>query len=280
MKKGQTSKRGGYEDILCPFTDMYITQGSGYSDGTYSHKGTRAIDVRGLEPGVRYPYYAPVTLKAVKIVESHGETTWQSVEKVRFSDGTIDYVTVETVHDDTRNSYVGMIIKQGEQLGNMGTKGNATGVHCHIEFAKGKQNLVQNQYGNWGLSNAVEFEDACFMDNTNIIYGFANWKYLKDIPVQDDDYFVPNVNYELLYDINLRLSPYVKSDNIPKVKNIDAGTKKLLTSTNPNDNAIMRKGTQICPATITKSDNRIWASYGNCYLCAEDIDGLRLMKKV
>lgn len=280
MKKNETSKRGGYEDILCPFTDMYITQGSGYSDGNYSHKGTRAIDVRGLEPGVRYPYYAPVTLKAVKVVASSGETTWQSVEKVRFSDGTIDYVTVETVHDDTRNSYVGMIIKQGEQLGNMGTKGNATGVHCHIEFAKGKQGLVKNKYGNWGLSNAIEFEDACFMDNTNIIHGFAKWKYLKDIPVQDDDYFVPNVNYELLYDINLRLSPCVKSDNIPKVKNIDANTKKLLTSNNPNDNAIMKKGTQICPATITKSDNRIWASYGNCYLCAEDINGLRLMKKV
>ena len=188
MKKEQTSKRGGYEDILCPFTDMYITQGSGYTDGTYSHKGTRAIDVRGAEAGVRYAYYAPVTLKAVKVIASGGETTWQSVNKVRFADGDIDYVTVETVHDDTRNSYVGMVVKQGEQLGNMGKKGNATGVHCHIEFAKGKQGLVKNKYGVWGLSNSVEFEDACFMDNTNVIRGVANWKYLKDIPVHDDEY--------------------------------------------------------------------------------------------
>ena len=264
MKKGQISKRGGYEDILCPFTDMYITQGSGYTDGNYSHKGTRAIDVRGKEAGVKYPYYAPVTVKAVKVVEASGETLWQSIEKVRFADGDIDYVSLITCHDNTRNSYVGMIIKQGQQLGNMGTKGNATGVHCHIEFAKGKQGYVKNKYGNGGLSNAVEFEDACFMDDTNIIRGVAEWKYLKDIPVQEDDSFVPNVNYQLLYDINLRLSPYVKKDNIPKVKNIDSATKKLLTSTKPNDNAVMKKGTQICPAVISKSDNRIWASYGNC----------------
>lgn len=280
MKKGQTSVRGGIEDILCPFTDIYITQGSGYADGNYSHKGTRAIDVRGKEPGVEYPYYAPVTLKVIKTVPSYGEATWQSVDKVRFSDGSIDYVTIETAHDNSFNAKVGMIVKQGQQLGNMGTKGQATGVHCHIEFAKGKQSLVKNKYGVWGLTNAVEFEDACFMDDTNIIYGFAPWKYLKDIPVQEENYFVPNVNYELLYDINLRLSPFVKNDNIPKVKNIDAGTKKLLTSTNPNDNAIMKKGTQITPLTITKSDNRIWASYGNCYLCVEDIDGARLAKKV
>ena len=28
MFKGQKSRRGGIQDFLCPFTDMYITQGS------------------------------------------------------------------------------------------------------------------------------------------------------------------------------------------------------------------------------------------------------------
>ena len=36
MYKGQKSIRGGIEDFLCPFTDMYITQGS---NGKYSHRG-------------------------------------------------------------------------------------------------------------------------------------------------------------------------------------------------------------------------------------------------
>ena len=201
MKKGQTSKRGGIQDILCPFTDMVITQGSGYADGNFSHQGTRAVDVRGVEPGVCYPYYAPVTLKAVAVVASHGETTWQSVEKVRFANGDIDYLTIETVHDDTRNSYVGMIVNQGEQLGNMGTAGYATGVHCHIEFAKGKQYLAKNSYGIYGLTNAVEIEQACFMDNTNIIVGVANWKYLKDVPVAEYKYLniSPEADYRTVY---------------------------------------------------------------------------------
>ena len=278
MKKGETSKRGGYQDILCCFTDLYITQGSGYADGDYSHKGTRAIDVRGKEPGVRYPYYAPVDVKAVYIYPESGEAVWQSLEKVRFADGTIDYMTMLTVHDNTINYGVGYIGYQGTQIGNMGDKGNATGVHCHIEFAKGKQGLYKNSYGNWGLTNAIEFEDACFMDNTEILHGVAKWIYLKDVPVED--YFEPNKDYKLLYNINLRRTPKVEKGNIPKVKDVDSYTKTLLTSSNPNDNAIMKKGTLVSPLNIVKSDNRIWLSYGNCYLCGEDIDKEKLVKRV
>ena len=56
MLKGQKSVRGGIEDFLCPFTDMYITQGS---LGTFSHKGIMANDVRGKKEDIRYAYYAP-----------------------------------------------------------------------------------------------------------------------------------------------------------------------------------------------------------------------------
>ena len=96
-----------------------------------------------------------------------------------------------------------MVVKQGQQLGNMGNKPEniCTGVHCHIEFAKGKQSLVKNQYGVWGLTNAVEFEDACFMDNTNIIFGQAQWKYLKDVPVETTKYLniSPVADYRTVY---------------------------------------------------------------------------------
>lgn len=278
MKKGQTSKRGGIQDILCPFTDMVITQGSGYADGNFSHKGTRAIDVRGKEAGICYPYYAPFDCICVAVYPDYGESDWQSVEKVRFADGSIDYCTFTICHDDTINAYVGMQLKQGVQIGNMGTKGYATGVHCHIEFAKGKQYLVKNQYGIYGLTNAVEIESACFMDNTNIIVGVANWKYLKDVKVEEE-YFVPNVDYKLLFDINIRKEPRI-GNNIPKVKEIDNFTKTLLTSKNREDNAIMKAGTEITPAKIIKSDNRIWLTYGNCYICGEDIDKTKLVKKI
>lgn len=278
MKKGQTSKRGGIQDILCPFTDMAITQGSGYADGNFSHQGTRAVDVRGIEQGVQYPYYAPFDCVCTAVYPDYGESDWQSVEKVRFANGSIDYCTFTICHDDTINAYVGMKIGQGVQIGNMGTKGYATGVHCHIEFAKGKQYLAKNQYGIYGLTNAVEIEEACFMDNTNIIVGVANWKYLKDVKVEEE-YFVPNIDYKLLFDINIRREPRI-GDNIPKVKDIDPFTRTLLTSKNSNDNAIMKAGTKITPAKIVKSDNRIWLTYGNCYICGEDIDKTKLVKKI
>lgn len=201
MKKGQTSKRANIQDILCPFTDMVITQGSGYADGNFSHQGTRAVDVRGAEAGIKYPYYAPFDCVCVAVYPDYGESDWQSVEKVRFADGSIDYCTFTICHDDTMNAYVGMKIGQGIQIGNMGTKGYATGVHCHIEFAKGKQRLIKNQYGIYGLTNAVEIEQACFMDNTNIIVGVANWKYLKDVPVSNNKYLniSPEADYRTVY---------------------------------------------------------------------------------
>ena len=146
MKKGQTSVRDGIEDFLCPFTDMYITQGA---NGSFSHKGTMANDVRGLKAGVKYPYYAPCTVKCVRVTStSNGEATWQSVNKVRFSNGIIDYATFETCHDNTFNAKVGMIVKQGQQLGNMGDRGGATGVHCHIQISQGKSTTFKkNEFG-------------------------------------------------------------------------------------------------------------------------------------
>lgn len=70
MYAGQKSVRGGIEDFLCPFTDMYITQGS---NGAYSHKGTMANDVRGANAGVKYVYYSPCTVKCIWTYPSTGQ---------------------------------------------------------------------------------------------------------------------------------------------------------------------------------------------------------------
>lgn len=183
MKAGQTSKRNGIQDILCPFTKIYITQGSGYMGGTYSHQGIRAVDITNGD-GSRAPYYAPFDLKCI-YVNSSTTVVWQSLNKVRFSTGVVDYATVLTCHDETINYGVGYVAHQGEQIGNMGCGGQATGIHCHIEFARGHQNMYKNSYGVWGLVNSVEIEDACFMDNTTIISATADWKYLKDVPVAE-----------------------------------------------------------------------------------------------
>ena len=205
MQKGQKSVRGGIQDFLCPFTDMYITQGSG---GSYSHAGTMANDVRGLEPGVRYPYYAPCDCKLIWRDLSTGEGMWQSIDKVRFANGNIDYATFITVHDNTFDAVVGQIVAQGEQLGNMGDKGNATGVHCHIEIAQHNYSIAnwhQNQYGIWTFPNETDTDDCYFVDNTNIIYGMGgSWKTTNDVPVASNKYInIPEwIEERNIYDMN------------------------------------------------------------------------------
>jgi hypothetical protein len=189
MYKGQKSVRGGIQDFLCPFTDMYITQGSQMG----SHRGTMANDVRGASAGVRYPYYAPCDCKLIWRDVSNGQGMWQSLEKVRFANGNIDYATFVTAHDNTFDAQVGQVVRQGEQLGNMGDKAGGgayvTGIHCHIEIAQHKydiSNWYKNGYGIWCFPNETDTDDCYFVDNTNIIYGMGgNWKYLSQIPVDD-----------------------------------------------------------------------------------------------
>ena len=189
MYKGQKSIRGGIQDFLCPFTDMYITQGSNMG----SHLGTGANDVRGAYAGVKYPYYAPCDCKLIWKDEANGQGMWQSLERVRFANGNIDYATFVTAHDNTFNAEVGQIVYQGEQLGNMGDKAGGgayvTGVHCHIEIAQHNYSIAnwqKNRYGIYCFPNETDTDDCYFVDNTNIIYGFGgNWKYLSQIPVDD-----------------------------------------------------------------------------------------------
>ncbi len=190
MFKGQKSTRGGIQDFLCPFTDMYITQGSQMG----SHRGTMANDVRGAYAGVRYPYYAPCDCKLIWRDVANGEGMWQSLNKVRFANGNIDYATFVTAHDDTFNAVAGKtVVRQGEQLGNMGTKagngGYVTGVHCHIEIAQHKydfSNWKKNSYGIYCFPNETDTDGCYFMDSTNIIYGLGgNWRYVSQVPVAE-----------------------------------------------------------------------------------------------
>lgn len=210
MLKNQRSVRVGIEDFLCPFTDMYITQGS---NSNFSHKGIMANDVRGREVGVCYPYFAPCTCKCLKTYPSSGQVMWQSISKVRFANGRIDYATFMTAHDDSMNVIVGQEVKQGEQLGNMGTKGNATGVHCHIEVSQSSDiTWVRNQFGNYHFNNEYDLDDCYFVNDTNILNGMGgNWRITKDVKVEENQ-SITNEADQVLYP-----GSKVKFDGIFKV---------------------------------------------------------------
>lgn len=189
MKANQTSTRAGIQDFLCPFTSMYITQGSNYG----THAGTMANDVRGSKAGAKEPYYAPCDCKLIWCDPANGQGMWQSLNKVRFANGNIAYATFVTAHDNTFDAKVGQIVKQGQQLGNMGNKagngGVSTGVHTHIEIAQNKytiSNWQKNSHGIYCFPKEVDTDDCYFMDGTNILNGMGgNWKYLKDVPVEE-----------------------------------------------------------------------------------------------
>ena len=221
MVAGQKSKRGKIEDLLCPFTDIYITQGS--NEG--NHLGTKAVDIRGIASGVKYAFYAPCECVCFYIIPENGQSHWTSVNKVRTASGKIDYITFLIAHDNSFNAYVGQKLQQGEQLGNMGDLGYATGVHTHIEVAIGsKVGMVRldNKYQPWTfkIPAEIEFEEAFFMDNTNIIRGKALWKFLDDIKVieeqeeqeEQEEGSNDKNNYEQMYKEQLNINYNLKKE--------------------------------------------------------------------
>lgn len=231
MYIGQKSIRGGIEDFLCPFTDMYITQGS---NNAFSHRGVMANDVRGRVAGIKYPYYAPCTSRCLRTYPASGQVMWQSVNKVRFANGRIDYATYMTAHDNTMNAYVGQIVKQGEQLGNMGDKGNTTGVHCHIQVSQSNDTTwVKNEYGIYKFNNEYDLDDCYFVDYTNIIYGMGgDWVTTGNVPVIE----LPGSN---AVDQILHVGSKIKFDGIFKVDIIKRNTNLFgntkLTGVSYND---------------------------------------------
>lgn len=178
MREGKKYTKNGKEYFMSPVAYFRITRGSGVS----THKGTRAIDL-GSKNGERDAYFAPATSKCIWTYPSAGEAIWQTVDDVICPNGYIGKVTYATVHDNTFNAYVGQIVPQGNRLGNMGNKGNATGIHLHIEMAQSDNtNWIQNEYGIWTFqAKESDYDSVCFFDDTEIVeYKGLEPKYIKD----------------------------------------------------------------------------------------------------
>lgn len=173
----------GYEFFMCPFTKMYITQGS----NTWSHSGVMANDVTNGD-GAKAPYYAPFSCVCEAVYPSAGQTQWRSLNKVHFANGVIDYARITIAHDDTMNSWVGQKLSQGQRIGNMGVKGIGTGVHAHIQVGVGQSNvwgIVKGYFTLNGIRYPVygfqyepyDLDDCYFVNDTVILNGAGgNWK--------------------------------------------------------------------------------------------------------
>ena len=167
----------GYEVMLFPLAYLYMSQDEG---GSYSHLYTYSIDLLGWGANGRIlkcPYYAPCSCKCVQV--GSGSVVWQSLNKVHFADGTLDYVTFHFAHDDnTSNHYVGQIINQGDLIGKTGQTGNVTGDHVHFNTARGTyKGFYDVGTGHYQLRNATHVYDTCYVNDTVIKQGYGhNWK--------------------------------------------------------------------------------------------------------
>lgn len=161
VSDGSAPDTGSYEKAWFPAPVMRLTQ---IAYESYSHKNINAIDIA---PGGRV--FAPFTGKVVYKNPRWGYVLLQSVDKVYYADGTLDYMTVGFMHDsDISDLSDGMTIQQGQgfyDAGGMGAgKPNAYAKHVEIGVFRGRINTPPNPSN---LSNGEVFAyDAFFVNAT------------------------------------------------------------------------------------------------------------------
>lgn len=159
---------GSYEKAWFPAPVMRLTQ---IAYESYSHKNINAIDIA---PGGRV--FAPFTGKVVYKNARWGYVLLQSVDKVHYADGTVDYMTVGLMHDsDISDLYEGQIIQQGQAFYDAGGMGagnpNAYAKHVEIGVFKGRISSPPNPSN---LSNGQVFAYNAFFVNTSKTTSIVN----------------------------------------------------------------------------------------------------------
>ncbi len=161
----------GEELAIFVSDSLYITQGA-YD--VYSHQAQNAIDMTPFERAA----YAPFNAVVVRIDANYTacNAVWiQSTSKVRYADGSYDYMTLIFMHDnDISDLYVGRNIAQGEYFYDSGDYGIASGKHIHLAVYRGAYHSGM-RIGN----GDVRVEDALFLpDNIYIYNGYGlDWKF-------------------------------------------------------------------------------------------------------
>ena len=167
------------EKPLFPAKTMRITQG--YEEGT--HLDSYAIDNGDEDYGISN-LYAPFTGIIKKIYPNDANEVWlESCEPVEYPDGTIDFMTIMFAHDNNiENLFVGKRVLKGEAFYQEGTKGNATGNHCHMECGRGKftdNGWHKNSAGYWSINNGKKPEECLWIDDTIKIIDDNGYSFKK-----------------------------------------------------------------------------------------------------
>ena len=210
---------------------LNVTQGA---NGSFSHKGDKAIDIAGKDTGIE-SLKAPFTGVVKRIYEKNNGVWLESLDKVLYADGTIDYMTVLTLHDNETNLKVGDIVKQGDIYYQEGSKGDATGNHIHLAVGKGKftgNGWYKNEYGSWCINNQIDVFKALFLLNTVKVInsGGYNWVKTTTLVEENNNYIIYTVKRgDTLWGIarmyNTTVDTLVKLNNIKNKNLIYVGQK-------------------------------------------------------
>lgn len=210
------------------------------ANGSFSHQGDKALDLSGKDTSIS-DLKAPFTGTIKRIYSSVNAVWLESNEKVKYADGTIDYMTVLTMHDnDVSNLYVGKVVKQGEIYYQEGTRGYATGNHIHLTVGKGKYTAngwYKNSNGNWVINNQYDVHKALYLrDSVNVINGGGyDWIKTDSLKEQTDttNYYTTvkgDTLYMLARRFNTTVNELAKINNIKNVNLISIGQKLVIPS--------------------------------------------------
>lgn len=177
----------GLEYAIFPMDYLQITQTSG--EGT--HECNQAVDLAGKDRDID-DFYAPFTLRIVRIQEGYNLVWAQSVAPVHLANGGLDYVTMLLEHSDTIDGlYMGKLIPQGEVFYSEGTAGNATGNHVHAEFALGRFTDIGSYHaedGKVAINNGVAINEVLFLtESTQIVEDGEGGYTWQTLPISTQD---------------------------------------------------------------------------------------------
>ena len=112
-------------------------------------------------------------------------------------------------------------------------------------------------------------------------YKFLGFIYLplefeNEIKTELEEY--TKGNYITLEAMNIRIGNDIKMP-IKKVKDISENGKKHVVNTNPNANAVYKKGTEFTAQKIIKNGNEYWALTPSGFICLKGSSGKVYCKK-
>lgn len=164
---------------MYPFKVIRITQ----KDHEGTHSACWAVDEAGVDGGIS-DSIMPFDGTVKKLYPADANEVWvQSDSKVKYADGTEDYMTIMFAHDnDISNLKVGQKIKAGTVFYQEGTKGKAYGNHVHFECAKGKftgSGWYQDASGAWSIINGKKATDCLWIDDSYKVIDTRGYTFKK-----------------------------------------------------------------------------------------------------